>query len=343
VRHVVDELTYTKAFGWLVLWPLLVLGVAVYRVSGATPWISYWAMRRLYCSTRGRSNDWLVRRLGKAPTAAVSRPQGPRLLAETEIQGALDDLSRDGFHVLPVRLSSEQCDALTELATSLPGRLIPAPDGGPADALYDATNPLATRYNLPESLVVADPVVGGLIADGSLHELARRYLRCEPVNDLVAMWWSAANGPAPSAEAAQLYHFDMDRPRFVKIFFYLTDVAVDTGPHCYVRGSHRTRPRELWRDGRHSDVQIVAAYGPEAECVITGERGKLIAVDTSGFHKGMHLQRGHRLMLQLEYASTLFGQRYERISVPTSEFWREQLAANPYYFGRFALASAPGG
>ena len=91
---------------------------------------------------------------------------------------------------------------------------------------------------------------------------------------------------------AQLYHFDMDRPQFLKLFFYLTDVTPDTGPHCYVRASHRERPAALWRDGRHADDEVLALYGRASEVEITAPRGTLIAVDTSGFRKGKPLIRG---------------------------------------------------
>ena len=165
------------------------------------------------------------------------------------------------------------------------------------------------------------------------------------MNDLVAMWWSTAFSTEASSEVAQLYHFDMDRPQFLKLFFYLTDVTPDltdvtpdNGPHCYIRASHRERPPALWRDGRHSDAQVLSQYGREREVEITASQGTLIAVDTSGFHKGKPLSGGHRLLLQFEYTSALFGQRYARITVPPTEFWSGQIAAHRQYMARFSLA-----
>ncbi len=97
------------------------------------------------------------------------------------------------------------------------------------------------------------------------------------------------------------------------LFVYLTDVDTDNGPHCFVRGSHRTKPGRLLSDGRKSDEQILATYSPEDVVEITGGRGTIIAADTRGFHKGKDLVRGERLILQFEFATSMFGAEYPRI------------------------------
>ena len=337
------NLTYSRNVAWLLLWPLLVTGVLVFRATGVTPWLSYWSMRRLYCITRGRSNQWLARVLGCAPgfenrVDGLLRRAADTMDTDTFTQG----VERDGFAVLGVLLTDAECDQLIEFAHRTPARLIPSP-GNPVEALFDAQRPLAFKYDLPEPTLIEHPVIQKVIADASLRELARRYLRCEPVNDLVAMWWSSAMPGPASSEAAQLYHFDMDRPQFLKIFFYLTDVTAQSGPHCYIRGSHRDRPDALWRDGRYENHAILDHYGG-CEVEITGRRGTAIAVDTSGFHKGKPLSGSHRLVLQIEYTSALFGQSYQRLTVPDNRFWTEQLRLHPHYYSRFSLkgsATAP--
>jgi Phytanoyl-CoA dioxygenase (PhyH) len=246
-------------------------------------------------------------------------------------------LQRDGFVVLGELLSAEECDELTAFALATPGSLIPAPVSGPALAQFDPNAPMAVKCDIPEGRLSQHPIVQRLLADTSLRELARRYLRCEPVNDLLAMWWSAPAPGQASSEAAQLYHFDMDRPQFLKVFFYLTDVTVDTGPHCYIRASHRDRPAALWRDGRHDDHAILTQHGSARAVEICGARGTGLAVDTSGFHKGKPLKTGHRLILQLEYTCALFGQSYQNLRVPPNDFWREQISMFPRYYARFAL------
>ncbi len=48
-------------------------------------------------------------------------------------------------------------------------------------------------------------------------------------------------------------------------------------------------------------------YAPERFVEITGPRGTIVVVDTRGFHKGKPLDAGDRLILQMEYADSLFG------------------------------------
>ena len=41
------------------------------------------------------------------------------------------------------------------------------------------------------------------------------------------------------SEAAQMFHFDLDRIKWLKFFIYLTDVKINSGPHVYVSGTHK--------------------------------------------------------------------------------------------------------
>ena len=123
--------------------------------------------------------------------------------------------------------------------------------GNTADAVFDFR---------AEDLMRCPPLVD-LIGDPSLLAIAQAYLGSRVVMDLVTMWWSTPGTGRPSSEAAQLYHFDMDRLKFLKVFFLMTDVDEDTGPHCYVRGSHQRKPKALLTDGRKSDEDIEGHYG----------------------------------------------------------------------------------
>jgi hypothetical protein len=148
------------------------------------------------------------------------------------------------------------------------------------------------------------------------------------------MWWSRPFHGKASTEAAQLYHFDMDRIKFLKFFFYLTDVTPETGPHCYVRGSSKRKPAPILRDGRISDEEIDRHY-PKADLVeICGGTGSIIAVDTRGWHKGKALTQGERLLLQFEFTNSMFGQNYPRthLSKDTSPSFLEFVRTNPRMF-----------
>src|SRR5688572_26372814 len=115
LRNRLRNLTYSRLCGWLVHWPLLAFGAAAFRLSGRTPWVSYWSMRRLYCMSRGRSNGWLVRRLavpGRSRAADKSSAQH------------VDELNGDGYARLGVLLTSRECAELRAFAMSVPARPI---------------------------------------------------------------------------------------------------------------------------------------------------------------------------------------------------------------------------
>jgi ectoine hydroxylase-related dioxygenase (phytanoyl-CoA dioxygenase family) len=150
-----------------------------------------------------------------------------------------------------------------------------------------------------------------LLADESLLHLAQEYLGCIPIADVLSMWWHTNFHNQPDSEAAQFFHFDMDRIKWIKIFIYLTDVGVENGPHSFVRGSHRTGgiPHDLLRRGyaRLTDEEVVARY-PESDILsFTAPKGSIIIEDTRGLHKGVNVQGAPRLILQLQFSNSLFG------------------------------------
>jgi hypothetical protein len=181
------------------------------------------------------------------------------------------------------------------------------------------------------------------MADLSLLAVAQDYLRAAPVLDIVTMWWHTALRDAPDARAAQLYHFDMDRPRWLKFFIYLTDVGPENGPHCFIRGSHRTGgiadPLRAHGYARLTDDDVARHYPPGDHVCFTAPRGTIIAEDTRGLHKGQHVTSGDRLILQLEFTNTLFGGRYTRTPLaPTAPALVERVRANARLYSLFEVA-----
>jgi len=116
---------------------------------------------------------------------------------------------------------------------------------------------------------------------------------------------------APDNQAAQQFHWDMERIKWIRFFIYLTDVTADSGPHCFIKGSHRTGaiPDRLLKQGyvRQSDETMLEVYGKDAYMEFVGRRGTIIAEDSRGFHKGMEPKQGDRLLLAFELSNTTFG------------------------------------
>jgi hypothetical protein len=297
----------------LVLAPAAAAGYRRYRRTGATPPLAYAAMRKLFGSTQPQLFDALVERAAaeSGPLPALDAPVDG-LVPAAVVDDAVRSLCTDGVAVLPDRLPDDLCAGLESVALEATCTMI----GRPVRARFDPEAPQAVRYDVDEADLLASHAVQRLLADRSLLALAQRYLGTAPVHDLVAMWWSAPAPGGPSSAAAQLFHFDLDRLRFLKLFVYLTDVDDSTGPHQFVAGSHRHLPTEFRHDRRYDTDEVRAAFGDAAIRTIGGPRGTVFVADTRGLHRGCPVELGHRLVFQMEWASSLFGIPTATLPVP---------------------------
>ena len=126
----------------------------------------------------------------------------------------------------------------------------------------------------------------------------------------------------------------------MKVFFLLTDQTIETGAHVYVPGTHVDRgiPRELLDRGyaRLEDHEVTRHFPEKTWKTMEAPAGSILIEDTRGLHKGITLKRDHRLMLQFEYAQTLFGHEpflstfdFDAVSDPQ---WKAMRAAYPKVF-----------
>jgi hypothetical protein len=280
----------------------------VYVVTHKTPPRAERRLAAICAWTDGRFNDvasWFLSmwRHNRSTKFAVGILGALDTTRQADVRRRLD---RDGFLIFQERLAPGLCDRLVHFARTTPAMLEPSPATGPRAARYDPAQPLAPRYQFTQAQLLADTGISAIASDPTILAVAHTHLRVPPILNVVTMWWSPVFGPGPSSEAAQLFHFDLDGLRFIKFFFYLTDVDCRRGPHMYVKGSHGRKPASLHLGGRVSDSTIYDHYGSDAVASIVGERGTIFAALTRGFHKGQQPLSGDRLVLQLEYVNTMF-------------------------------------
>jgi hypothetical protein len=341
--RIVHALGYNQLTRYLLLYPCFWVGYLFFLCTGRTPWVVYVVFLLLHEQTEGRFTRWLAEAIKRRrPLLDFSAADGvlgngPEL--EEELDRAAANLREQGYHVFLTRLPSALLDELVEFATRQPATLRPSQEGCPARLVFDRHEPKAPTYRFDESHLVSLPAVQVLVGDTSLMSLAQDYFEVAPINDLLAMWWSTPWGQQASSEAAQLFHFDVDRIRFLKIFFYLTDVGPENGPHVFVRGTHGPRRAPFYEARRFSDEEIASAYPVGDIVAITGPAGTIVAVDTSGLHKGELPRSGCRLIFQMEFATSLFAQEYNCLQVPESAVaeFRRRMNLYPPVFERFSV------
>ena len=298
----------------------LMIGWCVYFISKKTPNFAYQSMITLFCFTRGLSNDVMSKVIGIFRPMLTFSPYEGVLGKSSELnfENILERLREDGYYVFDNRLSNELCDSLLEFASTQECSMRFSTNGlanSGKSITYNREAPQATRYEFSTRDLLKNKEVQKLIADNSLADIAQRYLVSTPLVDVVAMWWTTDFSKRPDAEAAQFFHFDMDRPKWIKFFFYLTDVEAQSGPHVFVKGSHKTNgiPRSILRKGysRLSEEEVISHYGKDKIVEFIAKRGTIIAEDSRGLHKGKNIQSGDRLMFQIQFSNSGFGSAYE--------------------------------
>lgn len=302
----------------------LIVGLVFFVAFKKTPAFAYQAMVGLFCLTKGYSNDVLSKIIGyfKRPYR-FSQPNG--------LLGAMGDERRDqiscrlreeGYYIFENRLPKEICDSLLQYATTHVCEMRNMDDGNLRKSvltLYHREAPQAVRYDFDTQDLLNNRDVQNIFADMSFAAVAQDYLGARPVFDVTSMWWHTNFSNKPDMAAAQYYHFDMDRPKWLKFFIYLTDVEPTNGPHTFVAGSHKTGgiPSSLLKKGyaRLTDEEVGLQFDENNIIEFNAPRGTIIAEDTRGLHKGKHVEKGDRLILQIQFSNSLFGGYYPKARI----------------------------
>lgn len=239
---------------------------------------------------------------GGVPT--VDQARSSTFVAFEEIDQCVSGLQANGVYVFKNRLPEDMIARMRESALTVPSmaRGLDRPA-----APYPRSAPEVGRYDIDEDNTMLSPDMQDYTSDPALALIAARYLGQPVIQDQTALWWTTTKGSADAALNAWMFHQDRDRLSFLKFFVYLTDVGPDNGPHTVVQGTHKQIPRSLRADGRQTDEAVREAGLWDRVISLSGPAGTIMAVDTVGLHKGLPPQAGDRCVLQVEFATSLFG------------------------------------
>lgn len=308
-----------------------------------TPILFYRLHRFIFCKTNGKWNSFVTFFLRILNPKVDLPSEGMIKLTSTRLADIVNSIQQDGFHVFDECLDPDTIHKIQEFALETPVRYIETKEGRTGYSsekikFKDASSIASPRFQMDVSDILRSKELKNLILDSSLCKIAQEYFGSRPVFDLVAFWWSKPEQNSDLKDyAAQKFHFDMDRIKFLKFFFYLTDVNESTGPHCFVKGSHRFLPKKFRNDRRFSDQEVIDTYGKTQIKQFYGKKGSIFAVDTRGLHKGEPLVSGNRLVFQIEFANSMFGQVYGKVQlseIPSdlaSAIQREPLVYAPIF------------
>lgn len=299
---------------------------------------AYYSMINMFCKTDGQflldKHNEIAR---NSPRKRISDNVDGVLgsLNKVEFDSFNQKLNSEGYVIFNKKIDPNIIERIKKFAIETPAYIVPVNNDGPM--IYDETNLKSEKYYFNDNQLANNVDIQKLIMDPTLINIARNYLECEPIFDFPAMWWSTSYLKTPSTHAAQQFHFDLDRLKWLKIFILISDVTEETSPHFYIKGTHipGNKPKSLLDRGysRISDEDIESHYKKDDIVMITGKSGTVFAGDTKCWHKGSVVKSGHRLLLEFQYSSSLFGAECSseyNVNNYTPEF-KEFCQNNPYY------------
>lgn len=203
---------------------------------------------------------------------------------------------------------------------------------------FDPNNPKGVKFVYKTDDLIKIDGIQKLLFDKQILTIAQNYLGALPIIDIVTAWWSSPSKLADK-NAAQYWHFDMDRPKWLKVFIFLTDCNKENGPHNFIEGSHKNGgiPDILRSKGyqRLSDNEISSFYPKKKIKTFIATKGSVLFEDTRGLHKGIKLETGNRLILQFQYSVALFGSAIQKIKFPQSKNFLNIYNKNKKIFENF--------
>lgn len=158
--------------------------------------------------------------------------------------------------------------------------------------------------------ILDDEIINNLACDPYLQMIAANYLQCKPKLMGANLWWTFPSSPSTEDKNkhAHVFHYDLDDVKFIKFFFYITDVDQNAGPHVFVKESSKKikYKNSLVKSIRFTDSDIEKWYGNENIITVTGPAGSTLIEDTITIHKGTTPKSTPRLLLQFEFGINQF-------------------------------------
>jgi ectoine hydroxylase-related dioxygenase (phytanoyl-CoA dioxygenase family) len=280
---------------------------------------SYNMMLRFFYLTGGLSNDIINFFVSKKPLEKETCTGIFSKFDEDEILKYKKQLDNNGYLILDNVLNSEEVNALVNDFIKVEGFYTSDSNIKSEKKKLNIQNPESVKFYYNSQDIIDNENFQKLLFDSSLINFAQSYLKSYPIIDNISSWWSFPSS-IPDKNAAQWWHFDLERPKWLKFFFFLTDCTLENGAHRFVRGSHKNNGiRWSFRKKgyeRLADEEIERLYDKNDIIDIVAKKGSLLVEDTRGLHKGRNLIKNNRFLIQIQYSSSSFGTVIDDFKMP---------------------------
>ncbi|ADU13808.1 phytanoyl-CoA dioxygenase family protein [Asticcacaulis excentricus] len=224
------------------------------------------------------------------------KPRTPDLAPSPLARSLCADLCEEGFTAIQPPIDAQVLGDLTAYFRSLPCHDPYRPHLGRFAWDQVPSDDINIGYYTPDEVIRA-PHALALANHPDVLAAVELYLGARPILDNIGAAWGFAG--RATAKGVQRFHRDYDCVGNVKLFYYLTDIDEDAGPHVFVRGSHRSSILETGK--AQTDADIEAAFGTGKLVTLTAPAGSWFLEDVYGFHKGLLPVSRPRLLLAFQY------------------------------------------
>lgn len=197
--------------------------IAKFEKTGTSTERDFKNFRQLFILSKGRFNDQISKEISsKVGTDPNLKSEGIfHKLSNHEISNIVEKIRENGYYIFKKKLSPEIIGEIQNFALKEPAHYLDVEkkEISTEKIYFDENNICSPRYDFSRDSIFKSSNLQQLIFDTSLLKIAQEYLGCKPVLDHLALWWSAPFNGKGRSKAAQMYHFDMDRIKFLKFFF----------------------------------------------------------------------------------------------------------------------------
>lgn len=292
-----------------------IAGKIVYNKTGFTPDNTQQLLVKYYSISNGLFqeifHEFLYKDFGLGSESTFIESEIFGKVSSQEILSIVNVISKDGYVVLPKLVPEGKINSIKDWSYNIKYNVVDNFENRYLVNNVDFNSPDVVTANALEEDLVNNDDIKDLIFDPVIMAIISKYLGVDnPILIHLCMWWTfKSNNLIGSSEAAQLYHYDLDHIKWLKVFFYLTDVDEEDGPHVYIPESHISGNKnyKLLERGysRVGDSEMSSLQNGKPKRVL-GHSGTVIIGDTKCFHKGSPVISNSRLVLQPTFGPSNF-------------------------------------
>ncbi len=328
-----------KKLRFLILFPLdillTLLGILYYKFFKKNHNIFYQSMVRLFCITGGKSNKYINLLTSNKDKLNIEQNN----IHNDKIENIVKKIHDNGYFVYDDFLSSDECDDILSFCINSELNIRPNDLKNWSDKIektyFNQDNVKAVMYEMPKNKVLFKKNLSDIIFNSEILLICEKYFNGKPIFDHSSLSISTSYSDKPDKKAAQLFHFDLDRPKWLKFLIYVSDVDNHNGPHAFVEGTHKDKGINSYILANGYDRtpdEIVSKYYKDKIKNFIKKKGTLIIEDTRGLHKGTVLKSGFRCLLNIQFNSSNYGTKIEKQEIKAEYVDNKIYSQNKYTY-----------